>query len=409
LTGQDMSQQALKTYDLEEDAKGQWSALSKEAQYQAAVKYGVVEDNPSVLLQVPEPPKTGDHPWDNLLDKLKVKAFQAFSHANLNPQNAQVLWSKTPNDEKMAWYYKAAQTKVQTTVNLETQEVKVEPAPPPPSPKAKPPTPSPGDLAKAQSPTPYPLYGKEEVDQHIDAFNDKYSGKTLTDPDELAQKVADFKTMYNAMAEAKVKISNELGHAISKKSHDTLEAKLQVATEKYGKENEKRLRALFNLAGASAQHYLDSSKATGELNQVEAALIRGYTSSQFYGSLNEALRNNHGTAAQFTYAQATNAALLKMPTYSGPLWRKTTLPDAEFAKYKVGGAVNWSAFSSSSKSAAAWSGKHTFVITSHSGRDIQKISQHNNEAEVLFPLGTKFEITKIDGNTIHVTEIEKFD
>ena len=391
------------------EAESQWNAFSDHTKYQAAVKYGVVQDNPNVLLEVSEPPKKGDHPWDYLIEKNKDKAFLAFSHANLDPPNAAVLWSGMPESEKMAWYYKAVSPKAQTTVNLETQEVKVEPAPPPPPPKAKPPTPSPGDLAKAKSPVPYPLYGKPEVDAYIKPFNDKYANKTLTDPDELAQKVADFKVMYANMSEAKAKISKELGHVLAQKSKATLEDKLQAAMEKYGAKEEKRLKALFNLAGATSEYYLEASKPTKELSQVEVALIRGYTSSQFYDSLNEALRSGHGTSAQFTYEAALNAALKKMPTYDGPLWRKTTLPPEDFAKYAVGKAVTWSAFSSCAKKTGVWSGKHTFIITAHSGRDIQKLSQHNSEAEVLFPSGTKFIITKIEGTTIHVTEIEKFD
>jgi hypothetical protein len=74
--------------------------------------------------------------------------------------------------------------------------------------------------------------------------------------------------------------------------------------------------------------------------------------------------------------------------------------------YQPGKVFVEQGFMSTSKDSSTWSGDLQFVIKSKTGRDIQKISSHPGEAEVLFKSGTRFKIAAREGNKITMEEID---
>lgn len=100
-----------------------------------------------------------------------------------------------------------------------------------------------------------------------------------------------------------------------------------------------------------------------------------------------------------------SAGLDKMPPYQGTTYRKASLSPEQFALYKPGMVVEERGFTSTSKNKNVWSGSHQYTVHGKSGRDVQKISNYHNEAEVLFKSGTRFYVEKVEGNHITLREL----
>jgi hypothetical protein len=100
-------------------------------------------------------------------------------------------------------------------------------------------------------------------------------------------------------------------------------------------------------------------------------------------------------ASQQLRVQALNNALAKLPPYEGPVIRGTNLPPEVLAKYRPGEVITEDAFLSTSMNTGVarsptFAGNVEFRILSKSGRDISSFSVFPDEAEVLFPTGTRF-------------------
>ena len=86
----------------------------------------------------------------------------------------------------------------------------------------------------------------------------------------------------------------------------------------------------------------------------------------------------------------------------------STLPDSVLQNLEPGKTFIDRAFMSTSKT-DPFAGKFQFEIHSKSGRDIGSLSEHPNEAEVIFRPGTEFRIDSISvkNGVTYVTMTEK--
>lgn len=144
-----------------------------------------------------------------------------------------------------------------------------------------------------------------------------------------------------------------------------------------------------------------------KLTPAEIGTIRGYTGDVFV-QVNSALRNG-GDELKIAepYIKVLSRALNKLPKYKtadpsllprwvlfwqdGPVQRGASLPKAVLKQHQVGDVVTYDAFTSTSLDHGFYS-QHHFIISSHCGRNIEKISAYPNEREVLFLPGAKFKI-----------------
>lgn len=157
-----------------------------------------------------------------------------------------------------------------------------------------------------------------------------------------------------------------------------------------------------------------------ELTMEEKASVHGYT-DQEYWSLNSYLRGmkvNPLNAIYFdNYRNLLNNALdaIEQP-FQGLTYRGTDLNASALQVYKdalkSGEPVTHDYFTSSSADPGSqFNGNTRFVILSRNGKQIESISWHGHEKEVLFKAGTKFKVTKIvkkdDGASyIYLQEID---
>jgi hypothetical protein len=130
----------------------------------------------------------------------------------------------------------------------------------------------------------------------------------------------------------------------------------------------------------------------GGLTQAEVAYIKAFTGS--YSGVNEQLRAGHMTESAFEFKHNMNDALAKLPKFDGDVvYRKIGLKPDQIAAYEPGKIVHWSQFSSTSKDPDTWSGNTHFVIHNpRSGVDVQSISSHPSEAEVILPADTYYRV-----------------
>jgi hypothetical protein len=164
-----------------------------------------------------------------------------------------------------------------------------------------------------------------------------------------------------------------------------------------------------NYVEAAAQR-LQYVKHDGTLTPVEAAHVVAYSGSQ-YRQTNAALRAGTMTEELFKHVEALDTALGKLPGHDGEtVWRKADLSPMIAEKYKPGHVVTEWGFTSTSKKQGTWSGDYRFTIetkkSGSAGKDIVNLSSHgDSEAEVLFKSGTRFLVTKREGNKIHMREV----
>ena len=269
---------------------------------------------------------------------------------------------------------------------------------------------TPEELKKAAKATTLPISSTNPTAvAAVKAFNDKWAGKTVTDPAELNQKVAEHKGTMKVVEQANLadqaKTQKAAAEAAKKeadayaKNFDTPEAKEHYET-------------LAGITSGSAKGYLktaadrlESAGMTGKMTPAEAAMIIAYSGSHFR-EVNSQLRAGVITEQQFKYTKALNQALDKLPSYTKTTYRKANLTAAQAKQYKPGFIVPERAFTSTAKNDSVWSGSYHYVIEGKNGKDIQKLSSHPGESEVLFKSNSHFMVTKVDGNKIHMKEID---
>ncbi|MCI9273730.1 MAG: hypothetical protein HFE39_07220 [Clostridiales bacterium] len=143
------------------------------------------------------------------------------------------------------------------------------------------------------------------------------------------------------------------------------------------------------------------------LSNSEQYALNDYISSGSY-KLNYALRHSLPlTEEQLQLVRDLDSALEKFPSYEGTVYR--SLSDMEIDDiddylkgYAVGSYHEYSSYLSTGTEVYDASMPIQFVITSKSGRDIRIYNP--NECEILFMRQTGFWVTKVEGNTIYMTE-----
>jgi hypothetical protein len=137
------------------------------------------------------------------------------------------------------------------------------------------------------------------------------------------------------------------------------------------------------------------------LDAADRSALREYTqahpdaSGQIpYRQMNSALRDGGAVPADLQRRiDAVTAALAKLPSYRGLVFRGTDLTPDVLARYGAGADVTEAAFTSTSADAAeAFGGNTRFTIESTDGKLVTPYSAIPSEDEVLFPPGTRFHV-----------------
>lgn len=240
----------------------------------------------------------------------------------------------------------------------------------------------------------------------LKAFNDKYAGKTLTDPAALEQKVHDFKQLAENMKPLQ---------SAAQKAAAEKQAAAQAETAKIHAEalKDPGFAALAGVVGmtsaksmVNANHtYISTAKKHGvTLTPVDAGLINHYVGSG-YADMNIQLYSGVLTPEQYSYRKQLEKALAKMPTYEGTVHRGLKgITAAQFAKYKAGHVVPSPAFMSAGKQGKLW-GDYELEIKGKSAHDISMLNGEGG-GEVIFPPHTAFKVVKVVGKKAYLEEID---
>ena len=98
------------------------------------------------------------------------------------------------------------------------------------------------------------------------------------------------------------------------------------------------------------------------------------------------------------------SALNKLESFRGTVYRESTLYGDQIALYEPGKTVKELAFTSTSsetQGAAQRRGNTLFVITSKTGKAIDRFSRHPGEKEILFAPGTEYNVLSREPSTIN--------
>jgi ADP-ribosyltransferase exoenzyme len=288
-------------------------------------------------------------------------------------------------------------------------------------------TPTPEELKKAEKNTkltaqfvPGAPPGHPEAEKLIAAFNAKYEGQVIHTPEALATKVGEFKKLVAAMvplqSEAQKQQAEKQAQLVAS-AKQAQAAKEKADADKIANlhnlpEEEQRLYWLGKTT-SSASAYANAGKIAIEksaklqksgITPVEVGFIKAFTGS--YSGVNAEMRAGVMSDHVFAFKHIMNEALAKMPPHSGEtVYRKINLDQSQQAKYEVGKIAHWQAFSSTSKNEGTWSGNTHFTIRNpKTGVDVQKISSHPSEAEVIMPADTYYKVLskKTSGGVTHI-------
>ncbi len=145
-----------------------------------------------------------------------------------------------------------------------------------------------------------------------------------------------------------------------------------------------------------------------ELTDREQWALNEYISSGSY-KINAALREGSPLSDEEKELIAhLDAALNKMPTYEGTVYRSITDfgiddMDAFWAEYIPGKTIRFPAYMSSGTQVYDDGFPIQYVIKSRRGRDIRKFNP--KEYEILFPRDSEFRIVKVEEGTITMEEV----
>jgi len=297
---------------------------------------------------------------------------------------------------------------------------------------------APAEAAKIEEKKPEPKKPSGIDPEHIQSSVESWKANELKggnwEKEQMNNLLKQVKDPANKAAlEQKLKDSHEL----TEKKKKAKEAEIQEAQKKYAEEqkasNEKKkkeaekalaayssdpivhrqLKAVAAIAGhenvASMIGYVEQAhaKAKGagyeDMSGPEAMAVQLYSESH-YASLNEQLRQGAMNEKNYEFKLALSSALQKMPIHAGTVKRGASLSAQAFGLYKPGMIIEERGFMSTSTN-KPFIGNYQFHVESKTGRNIKKLSSHSSENEVLFPAGTHFKVTKIEGTTIHMEEM----
>jgi hypothetical protein len=271
-------------------------------------------------------------------------------------------------------------------------------------------------LAMKTTALPSHKFASPEAKAAIAEFNQQYAGKQLTQPAELQQKIAAYGAMMTQVQQHEAAYGAKM---------ETAQAQLKVEQEQANKAYQAELAKSYGQGDPKAVEHLELLKKLGtpsyflsdaqsqieqhgfDMAATQLALIKAYT-GHYFGQVNTELRQGSVSADQYKFAKGLNEALDRLPP-TGPMtvYRKvSSLDQAEVSKYKPGYIVHQRAFTSCSTDPKKWSGDWRYVIKGYSGRDIAAVSEHPSEKEVLFKHNTPFHVTKVEGQVIHMEEVD---
>lgn len=154
------------------------------------------------------------------------------------------------------------------------------------------------------------------------------------------------------------------------------------------------------IAQGKANTLKNAPKLLKKLSDDQIGALYGYTTNEGYSAINPALRGvTELTPNLEAFANHATAGLLKLPAYAGETSRGIAeLPASVLNQNQIGNVVSDPAFMSTSAT-EPFAGNININIKGTSGKDINFLSQYPNEAEVLYPPGTKFKVVnRIDAD-----------
>lgn len=153
-----------------------------------------------------------------------------------------------------------------------------------------------------------------------------------------------------------------------------------------------------------------SENGTIDLTEAEEYAVSKYIGKDSY-LINEKLRSGEPlTQEEQRFEEDLDSALDKMPTYQGTVYRSVSETRIEnisdfVQEHPVGGYKKFPSYLSSGTTVYDESFPIQYVIQSHTGRDIRSFNPQ--EGEILFPRGSRFLVSKIEGHTIFMEEVPK--
>ncbi|ORM70496.1 PAAR domain-containing protein [Pantoea rwandensis] len=155
------------------------------------------------------------------------------------------------------------------------------------------------------------------------------------------------------------------------------------------------------IAQGKANALKNAPKLLKNLSDDQIGALYGYTTNEGYSAINPALRGTTELTPNLeAFADHATEGLLKLPAYAGETSRGISeLPSSVLNQNQIGNVVSDPAFMSTSAK-EPFSGNININIKGTSGKDINFLSQYPNEAEVLYPPGTKFKVVNrvdVDG------------
>lgn len=147
----------------------------------------------------------------------------------------------------------------------------------------------------------------------------------------------------------------------------------------------------------------------------------GYYTTGAHEQINAALRGEEPLTPQIIKtAEAVNKGLLKLPSYQGVSYRVVDFDDqnkldAFLNAHQVGNKVRYRAFTSTSLDPNIWGGRNlstkfrtrvTIKVNGKTGKDIAAYSRYPDEKEILFPMKSRFIVTKAEKNSSGGYDIE---
>jgi hypothetical protein len=139
---------------------------------------------------------------------------------------------------------------------------------------------------------------------------------------------------------------------------------------------------------------------------IEDQTINAYSN---YGyRINGKIHRNDLDSIDKTYIKNMDKSLDKLPNYKGEVYRGIKTGNINDFSSRVGENIKFKGYTSTSKDKEIANdfGKHiSFVIKSKRGKNIEKQASAEYEKEILFKRNTKFKINKVEGRTVHLSEI----
>jgi phage-related protein (TIGR01555 family) len=334
-----------------------------------------------------------------------------------------------------------ADLKNKAKAKLAKSAAPIAPAPPPKPAASEFPTPSPEEATKAKKGTPLKMAYIPEpkplvkanfdiAEKIIKGFNDKWAGKELTDPKEIAQKVFHFKQIAGAIndigaqeqkdKQAKQAVEQKKAAEELKKTQASQKGQLDAYMKELGitASEAQGFLALANMHAGSKgdlvkkfQSYKDQAGNLGlPISGFQYALLQDYIDGG-YGTINKALREGVISQEQHVYTKMMNKALDAFPKFEGMLSRGTHLSNQDIARYKPGHVITHHSFTSAGEGFSFGGNVHYKIkAIGKRGANVQAVNPH--EKEIIFKANTQFLVksveTKGGKTTIELEEMEDY-